>query len=97
MSALGNAIKILRANARLSLQDVADRAALSKAHIWEIETGNTTNVTIRSICCIAVALDIEADQLAAAAITDVLKTIRVETSQHKFVMPAPLSSGMSSK
>lgn len=85
MSRLGNHIKNLRENAGLSLQDVADRAAVSKAYVWEIESGPTSNPTIKSLCCLAVALDCLPDELTATAVSDCMDTLRVGTSQHKFV------------
>lgn len=88
MSALGVAVKGLREKAGLSLQEVADRACLSKAHIWEIESGPIGNPGIKSLCCLAVALDCLPDDLTAAAITDCMLSLNVGTAQHKFVLPA---------
>lgn len=91
MSRLGSHIKRLRENAGLSLQDVADRACLSKAHIWEIETGNSTNASIKTLCCIAVALNCLPDELTGAAVSDCMEKLRVGTVQHKFVLPQALA------
>lgn len=86
MSALGNCIKQLREKASLSLQEVADRAALSKAHIWEIESGGNTNPTIKTLCCIAIALGVDADGLASAAISDCMNKIPIQTVRHEQVV-----------
>lgn len=91
MSRLGSHIKQLREKAGLSLQEVADRATLSKAHIWEIETGNSTNASIKTLCCIAVALDCLPDELTASAVSDCMDKLRVGTAQHKFVLPSALA------
>lgn len=88
MSRLGAHIKRLRENAGLSLQEVADRAMLSKAHIWEIETGNSTNASIKTLCCIAVALDCLPDELTATAVSDCMDKLRVGSATHKFILPA---------
>lgn len=53
----------LRAGRGMSLQDVADRAGLSKSHIWEIEQGRATNPTIGTAVAIAAALGVSLDYL----------------------------------
>lgn len=92
MSTLGESVKRLRERCGLSLQEVADRSLLSKAHIWEIESGSSVNPTIRSLCCIAIALDVLPDELAAASVTDCLRQLKVGEATHKFVMPSALRS-----
>lgn len=51
----------LRADRQLSLQTVAERAGLSKSHVWELEQGRATNPTIetavRLAACFGVSLD----------------------------------------
>lgn len=93
MSRLGNHIKALREKANLSLQEVADRALLSKAHIWEIETGNSTNASIKTLCCIAVALDCLPDELTATAVSDCMDKLQVGSATHKFILPASIATG----
>lgn len=70
MGCLGETIKIFRGNRKMSLQDVATAAGLSKAHVWELEQGNSINPSIETLYKIAVALDMDAMQLCAAAIAD---------------------------
>lgn len=56
----------LRKARDLSLQDVADRAGLTKSHIWEMEQGRSANPTIDTAIRIASALGISFDQLIGA-------------------------------
>ena len=44
---LGARLKELRIKKNQSLQDVADAAGASKAHIWEIERGGSKNPTMK--------------------------------------------------
>lgn len=44
--ALGARLKELRIQKRQSLQQVADGVGASKAHIWELETGKSSNPSI---------------------------------------------------
>ena len=48
-------IKSKRTELKMSLQDVADLANLSKSHVWEIERG-TTSPTVDTAKAIATAL-----------------------------------------
>jgi transcriptional regulator with XRE-family HTH domain len=43
---LADRIKELRMKKRMSLQDVADSVKVSKAHIWDLETGRSKNPSI---------------------------------------------------
>lgn len=56
-------MQALRKQRDLSLQDVADRAGLSKSHIWELEQGRAKNPTIESAVNIAAALGVSLDYL----------------------------------
>ena len=47
----------------LSLQEVADRAGLTKSHIWEIEAGNARNPSLNAMVGIAKALGVSLDYL----------------------------------
>ena len=53
----------LRAARNLSLQAVADRAGLSKSHIWELEQGRSRNPTIETAVRVAAALGVSLDYL----------------------------------
>jgi len=63
--AAGMAARIaeLRAKRKLSLQEVADRAGISKAHVWDIEQGRQRNPTIATAVNIASALGVSLDYL----------------------------------
>lgn len=54
----------------LSLQTVADRAGITKSHMWEIENGRSVNPTIRTVHGLAKALGIPFVSLAAGAMND---------------------------
>lgn len=85
MATFGRYIANLRESLRLSLQDVADRAAISKAHLWEMEKGTSVNPGIATVCALGVALDVDPKALADAAIRDHMKTIKVEVTTSKRV------------
>ena len=53
----------LREARGFSLQDVADRAGLSKSHIWDLEAGNSRNPTIDCIARLARAFGVSIDYL----------------------------------
>ena len=42
----------------MSLQDVADIAAISKPHVWQIEKGSSTNPSVATLLGLACALEI---------------------------------------
>ena len=54
----------------LSLQQVADRAGITKSHMWELEQGRSVNPTIATVNCLAKALGIPFVELAAGALND---------------------------
>lgn len=47
----------------LSLQTVADRAGLTKSHIWDLEAGNARNPTLNAMVGISRALGVSLDYL----------------------------------
>jgi transcriptional regulator with XRE-family HTH domain len=53
----------LRSEYDLSLQDVADRAGLSKSHIWDLEQGRQRNPTIDTAIRLASAFGVSLDSL----------------------------------
>lgn len=67
---LGVAIKHNRSRRHMSLQDVADEAGLTKAHVWELESGRCFNPTVATILGLSVALNCSAQELAATAMSD---------------------------
>ena len=70
MSCLGEMIKTLRRARDLSLQEVADAAEISKAHVWDLERGKSTNPTIETLCKLGGALKTDVSLLCSAAIVD---------------------------
>lgn len=54
----------------LSLQQVADRAGITKSHMWELEQGRAVNPTIATVNGLAKALGIPFVELAAGALND---------------------------
>jgi DNA-binding XRE family transcriptional regulator len=59
-----------RSRLKLSLQDVADRAGITKSHMWELEQGRAVNPTVRTVHGLAKALGIPFVSMAAGAIND---------------------------
>lgn len=59
-----------RKKLNLSLQDVANRAGITKSHMWELENGRAVNPTIATVNGLAKALGIPFVELAAGALND---------------------------
>jgi transcriptional regulator with XRE-family HTH domain len=60
----------------MSLQDVADAAGITKAHVWGLEQGKVENPTIRCLFGLATALGLDPTAMASLAMADIrpLKT-----------------------
>jgi transcriptional regulator with XRE-family HTH domain len=58
----------LRQERGLTLQEVADRAGITKSHAWEIERGRSRNPTIAATAGIASALGVSLDYLAGMTV-----------------------------
>ena len=56
--ALASKIKELRLKKKKSLQDVADDVGASKAHIWDFETGKSSNPSIELLTKLAKCFDV---------------------------------------
>jgi len=54
----------LREERNLSLQEVADRAGLSKSHVWELEQGRSRNPTVDTAVRLARAFGVTLDYMA---------------------------------
>lgn len=65
---LGEELKTARANARMSLQEVADRSGFTKSHVWEVEQGRSRNPTIGMVSGLSKALGVPFLRLAQAAL-----------------------------
>jgi transcriptional regulator with XRE-family HTH domain len=51
--AIGVRMKELRLKKGMSLQEVADKVAASKAHIWDLETNRSKNPTMELVIALA--------------------------------------------
>ena len=60
---IGAAIRSARSATGLSLQEVADRAGLSKAHVWELEQGRAKNPTVGCLYAISRATGVSVLEL----------------------------------
>lgn len=61
--ALASKIKELRLKKRKSLQDVADEVEASKAHIWDLETGKSSNPSIELLTKLAKCFGVSVAEL----------------------------------
>lgn len=57
------ALRRVRAERRLTLQEVADRAGLTKSHVWSLERGDTARPTVPTCVGPARALGVSLDYL----------------------------------
>lgn len=62
----GGALRLYREALGLSLQGVADRAHLSKAHVWDLENGKSGNPTLEAVAALADALEVDPEILVRA-------------------------------
>ncbi len=62
-TAIANRCIKLREERDLSLQDVADRAGLSKSHVWELEQGRSRNPTVDTAVRLSRAFGVSLDYL----------------------------------
>lgn len=60
---LGSRLKELRIRHNMSLQEVADAVGASKAHIWEIERGNSKNPTMELLNALAETFNVTVSYL----------------------------------
>lgn len=65
---LGEELKRARADARMSLQEVADKAGFTKSHVWGVENGRSLNPTVGMVAALSKALGIPFLRLAQAAL-----------------------------
>jgi transcriptional regulator with XRE-family HTH domain len=65
---LGTEVERARLAARLSLQEVADAAGLTKSHVWEIAKGRSRNPTVAAMAGLSKALGVPFLRLAQAAL-----------------------------
>lgn len=65
---LAEILKSRREAQGMSLQDVADACGVSKAHIWDMEQGNTCNPSLQLAIRLSICLGIPVNALAAATL-----------------------------
>jgi transcriptional regulator with XRE-family HTH domain len=72
MTTMGDKIKALRKDKKLSLDKLAAMTGLSKSYIWDLENKKLSNPTINKITRIASALDVTNEYLTnvGANLTD---------------------------
>ena len=61
---LGERIHQHRTSMRLSLDELAKRAGITKSHLWEMEQGRAVNPTIGTVSAVASALGLHFNDLA---------------------------------
>jgi transcriptional regulator with XRE-family HTH domain len=66
MKKLGEHIKLARLRRRLSAEQVAERAGISRATLWQIEKG-TPGVAMGSYCQVLFVLGLEKDLIQVAS------------------------------
>ncbi|HEY1980708.1 MAG TPA: helix-turn-helix transcriptional regulator [Xanthobacteraceae bacterium] len=62
-----------RADFGFSLQDLAERAGITKSHLWDLEQGRSVNPTVKTIHGLAEALGHTFAYMAQGAINDALE------------------------
>lgn len=70
MSFLGQTMKARREQRDMSLQDVADEAGITKAHVWDLEQGRARNPSVQTLLGLSVALELDPCALAGLAFAD---------------------------
>jgi len=80
MSYLGEAIKEQRMRRSMSLQDVANKAQITKAHVYNLELGRSCNPCVSTLLGLAVALGIDPAVLAGLAFADLPEIVVKQTA-----------------
>lgn len=62
-SPFGARLRIYRMKKKLSLQQLADAIEASKAHVWDLEQGNTKNPSLELLTKLSRALDVPIKEL----------------------------------
>lgn len=70
-AAIAKTLATVRRERGLSLQEVADRAGLSKSHVWDLEKGRSRNPTIGTAVNLARALGVSLDRLTGLSTSEV--------------------------
>ena len=72
----GARLRALRMKSKLSLQGLADKVGASKAHIWEMEQGNTKNPSLALLTELSRALNVPIKELVGVMHLDRLDVDR---------------------
>lgn len=75
-----NIIATERERLGMSLQDVADRAGITKSHMWELEQGRAVNPTVWTVYGLSQALGVPFTMMAAGALNDTEDKQSAQTS-----------------
>lgn len=67
----GQVIRKRREEMGLSLQNVADEAGITKAHLWDLEKDRQQNPTVKTVLHLAYSLAFEPSALALVAMETV--------------------------
>lgn len=76
ISRVGDRVHSIRKSRKMSLQDVATEANMSKTHIWDIEKGNSPNMTVRTLVKLSIALKTTPSDLLNFDLIDSILTDR---------------------
>jgi ribosome-binding protein aMBF1 (putative translation factor) len=76
-------IKAEREKLGLSLQEVADRASITKSHMWELEQGRAVNPTVWTVYGLARALGVPFSKMACGALNDTEDKDARQLSSHE--------------
>jgi transcriptional regulator with XRE-family HTH domain len=69
---IAKTIKARRAELGISLQDVADATGISKAHIWDLERGASSDPKVTTLLALSDALRVSLAQILGAEISQPL-------------------------
>lgn len=83
-SLLGEKIRALRKQKRLSLEQLAELTDSSKSYIWELENKEDPNPSAEKIGKIAAALDVTTEFLLAESVTTPDEEMRDEAFFRKY-------------
>lgn len=71
---LGARLKKFRLQKNESLQDVADAVKVSKAHMWDLETGNSRNPSLELLSGLAKHYGVSVAKLVGEDVSDLSET-----------------------
>lgn len=83
-STFGKRIYTLRKKAGLTLDQLAERASLSKSYLWELENKNPPRPSAEKLASIATVLDVTVDYLLGADKAETLETAKDKAFFRKY-------------